>query len=83
VIPEPPGEPERTPAPEAKSATMQMREEAQRRGPAFSREELLEALRAKDGPAEPAGTEPDTHYAPMRAHKSESAIRRLWHRLIG
>jgi hypothetical protein len=83
VIPEPPGEPERTAAPEAKSATMQMREEAQRRGPAFSREELLEALRAKDGPAEPAGAESDTHYPPMSAHKSESAIRRLWHRLIG
>jgi hypothetical protein len=83
VVPEPPSEPARTPSPEARSATMQMREEAQRRGPAFSQEELLEALRAKDAPAEDAGAESDAHYSPMSAHKRESAIRRLWHRLIG
>ena len=83
VIPERPSEPARTPASPVKSATTQMREEAQRRGPAFSREELLEALRAKDGPTEDAGVESDTHYPPMSAHKRESAIRRLWHRLIG
>ncbi|HSC07530.1 MAG TPA: hypothetical protein VLD59_11950 [Steroidobacteraceae bacterium] len=83
VIPERPSEPARTPASQVKSATTQMREEAQRRGPAFSREELLEALRAKDAPTEDAGVESDTHYPPMSAHKRESAIRRLWHRLIG
>lgn len=83
VIPERPSEPARTPAREVKSATTQMREEAQRRRPAFSQEELLEALRAKDGPTEDAGTESETHYPPMSAHKRESAIRRLWHRLIG
>ena len=60
-----------------------MREEAQRRRPAFSQEELLEALRAKDGPPEDSSAESDSHYPPMSAHKRESAIRRLWHRLIG
>jgi hypothetical protein len=84
VIPEPPPEATRAAAiaPEAKSATMQMREEAQQRGPAFSRDELLEALRAKESPRDERA-EPDANYSPATAHKRESAIRRFWHRLIG
>jgi hypothetical protein len=83
VIPEPPPEATRTAtvAPEPKSATMQMREESQRRGAAFSRDELLEALRAKESPQD-EHAEPDPNYSPAAVHKRESAIRRLWHRLI-
>ena len=85
VVPEPPAEPSRPVAatPETKSATMQMREEAQRRGTAFSREELLEALRTRESPAADARAESDASYPPVGAHKRESAIRRFWHRLIG
>jgi hypothetical protein len=89
VVPEPPAPAEgtRPGAPEAKSATMKMREEAQRRAPAFSREDLLAALNAIDAPRlDKRGvphTEPGTRYAPVTVHKRESALKRFWHRLRG
>jgi hypothetical protein len=86
VVPEPPAETPRTVAatPETRSATtIPLREEEQRRGPAFSREELFEALRTKESPAADMRGESDPHYPPVGVHRRESAIRRLWHRLIG
>jgi hypothetical protein len=79
MIPERPLETPRATLPESKSTTMKIREEAQQRGPAFSREELLEALGEKSTP----DVRSDSDYPPPHVHKRESAIRRLWHRLIG
>ena len=84
VIPERPAETARpTTAPETRSATVKMREDAQRRGPAFSRDELLEALGEKDARTSDPRAARDSNYSPVGVHKRESAIRRLWHRLIG
>jgi hypothetical protein len=84
VLPEQP--PQAAPqAPAPKSATMKMREEARRRGPAFSNEELLAALRATERSSDVKRRDPQAPplYANTAAHKRESAIRRFWHRLLG
>lgn len=72
---------------DTKSATMKMREEAQRRGPAFSNEELVAALRATERSSNLRRRDPqaeaDDPHPGVVASKRESAIRRFWHRLIG
>jgi hypothetical protein len=82
VLPERPAQAV-SPAPQ--SATMKMREEARRRGPAFSNEELLAALRATERSSDVKHRDPEAppSYAGTPAHKRESAIRRFWHRLLG
>ena len=87
VMPGRPLEAARPATPDTTSATMKMREEARRRGPAFSNEELLAALRATERSSnvrrrDPQPETPHSHPG-VAASKRESAIRRFWHRLIG
>lgn len=72
------------PAPK-KSATMRMREEAQRRGPVFSQEELLAALRATERSSHLRrfDTQAPHPFSGVTPARRESAIRRFWHRLMG
>ncbi len=87
VVPERPVASAPATTPDAKSATMKMREEAQRRGPAFSNEELVAALRATERSSTLRRHDPQAETAEphpgVAASKRESAIRRFWHRLIG